>query len=625
MDSRFHWADYLVFGLSLMLSTCIGLWFACTGKKASTTEEFLMAGRNMPVFPVSVSMFVSWVSAISFLGDPVETYTYGSIYIFLGIGYVLACPIVAYFFAPRFHDLGLISIYEFLESKYNKVIRVFAAIICIAVTESWLAIVLYAPALAFSQVSGIPVWASIVAIGLVCTFYTAIGGMKAVLWADTVQMLIMVAGQLAVVIQGSIKMGGMGNIMRIAEEGGRLNFVNFDPNPLLRASFWTGLIGGFFRVLNPYVSTQFLTQRYCTVSTPRRASLIAYTNIPMFILLPTLFWLIGLVMYAMYHDCDPLNDGQIISRDQMVPLSVINLLSFMPGIPGLFLACVFSASLSSLSSGYNGSSAVVLKDMITPLYYKYTHRLMSDKLQTNTTKALAVFFGFLTIGLAFLIMFVGTSIFEMTSKVTGMFGGPMAALFVCGLFLPKLRNFSVMTSFVITIVIAVWYAIGTIFYKPNWSALPFSTKGCDVLDPNATLLEANSSLLFAGTTMGSILNDSTSGLSSHFSHNGTDNSYSSTDFMSNLYSLNPLYFGPFTTVFCILLALIIDLIFTAFKMTCCRDRYAKFRIQTKESMMVTYAYEKPESLRGDPRRGNRRPSRQSEKADLIRTSVFNRN
>ncbi len=113
-EPRFHWADYLVLGLSLLMSCAVGIYYAIMDrrKKRNTTEHFLMAGRKMSVLPVSISMFVSWLSAISFLSDPVELYYYGIMYWVVGIGYALGPLVAAHFIAPVFHNMKVVSVNE---------------------------------------------------------------------------------------------------------------------------------------------------------------------------------------------------------------------------------------------------------------------------------------------------------------------------------------------------------------------------------------------------------------------------------------------------------------------------------------------------------------------------------
>ena len=111
--ARFHWADYVVFTMTVAGSSAIGLYHGIRRRNASI-DEYLLAGRDMPVLPVSLSLYVTWLSAISFLSDPVEVYFYGLIYWVISLGYALALPLVAAVFVPRFHSMQLISLYEVL-------------------------------------------------------------------------------------------------------------------------------------------------------------------------------------------------------------------------------------------------------------------------------------------------------------------------------------------------------------------------------------------------------------------------------------------------------------------------------------------------------------------------------
>lgn len=111
-EFSFHWADYLVFTATLTFSAGIGIYYAYKDRKQITLDDYLMAGRSMPILPVTVSLFVSWCSAISFLADPVEVYYHGAIYSILAIGYALGLIPAAHWFAPHFHRLNIVSCYE---------------------------------------------------------------------------------------------------------------------------------------------------------------------------------------------------------------------------------------------------------------------------------------------------------------------------------------------------------------------------------------------------------------------------------------------------------------------------------------------------------------------------------
>ncbi len=111
---RFHWGDYLVLGISLFLACAVGLYYGVMDRKQklNTTEDFLMAGRKMSVLPVAISMVVTMLSAIAFLGNPVELYYYGVVYWVVAVGYSLALPVIAHFVAPVFHKMKVVSANE---------------------------------------------------------------------------------------------------------------------------------------------------------------------------------------------------------------------------------------------------------------------------------------------------------------------------------------------------------------------------------------------------------------------------------------------------------------------------------------------------------------------------------
>ena len=109
---RFHWVDYVVFSLAVAGSTAIGLYHGFKQRKNANIDDYLMAGRRMPVLPVSLSHYVSWLSAISFLSDPVEVYYHGVIYWVIGVGYALAMPVTGLIFVPKFHRMKLTSVFK---------------------------------------------------------------------------------------------------------------------------------------------------------------------------------------------------------------------------------------------------------------------------------------------------------------------------------------------------------------------------------------------------------------------------------------------------------------------------------------------------------------------------------
>ncbi|KAH9489966.1 Sodium-dependent multivitamin transporter [Bulinus truncatus] len=124
-----------------------------------------------------------------------------------------------------------------------------------------------------TQVTGIPVWVTFLTTGAIATIYTTIGGIKAVIWSDVFQSLVMLAGILTIVIQGTLKVGGLSKVWDINDKWQRIRFFNFDPDPRVRHTFWNMIIGQTFLWLAACGVNQLGTQRYCSLSSLREAQL----------------------------------------------------------------------------------------------------------------------------------------------------------------------------------------------------------------------------------------------------------------------------------------------------------------------------------------------------------------
>ncbi|GCB64073.1 hypothetical protein scyTo_0009766, partial [Scyliorhinus torazame] len=209
----------------------------------------------------------------------------------------------------------------------------------------YLGIVTYAPSLALSQVTGINLWISIVMTALVCTLYTTLGGIKAVVWTDVFQLCIMAISLLTVLIQGSIHVGGLGKIWNIGQNGGRINFLDFDPDPRRRHTFWTILVGGTFGWTATYSCNQAQVQRYLACKSENEAKKAVFLNWFGMIIVLTTACLCGLVMYAVYETCDPIKANKISNSNQLMPLLVVEILNQTPGVAGLFVAGAYGGTL----------------------------------------------------------------------------------------------------------------------------------------------------------------------------------------------------------------------------------------------------------------------------------------
>ncbi|XP_077999346.1 sodium-coupled monocarboxylate transporter 1-like [Glandiceps talaboti] len=477
----FSVVDYVILGCVLSISSGIGVYYGIVSRKRRSSKDFLLAGRNMDALPVTMSLIVSFISSITVIGTPAEIYLNGTMFVLYSVNYITSAVIAAHLFMPVFYNLNITSVYEYLEIRFNsKAVRIICCCVFIIQTMLYMGIAIYTPSLALNAVTGFSLWGSVMAVGFVCTFYTTIGGMKAVLWTDAFQLLIMVTGFLALLIQASINHGGWGNIMDICEAGGRIEFDNFSPDPTVRHTFWAIVIGGFFSWAPIYLVNQSQVQRYMTCRTEKTARIAIYANAPGLTILMSLAVCSGLAMYATYADCDPFTAKYVSAPDQLMPYFVMDILYHIPGLPGLFIACMFSAALSTVSSGLNSLAAVTGEDIVRQIW-----KDLPDKTYTRITVGLALFYGLFSVFMAWMSSLLG-GVLQATISVFGMLGGPLLGVFTLGIFFPWANSKGALSGLLSGLAVALWFGIGGFLYRPLSEKLSLSTTGCPV--SNATFI-----------------------------------------------------------------------------------------------------------------------------------------
>ncbi|XP_071577235.1 sodium-coupled monocarboxylate transporter 1-like isoform X3 [Temnothorax nylanderi] len=147
---NFGMPDYIIFAAMLVMCGIVGIYFGFV-KKSSGEDEYLVGGRNMSTFPVSLSLLASFISGISLLGTPTEIYVHGTSYLFFCCTAFFVTFATSVVYLPVFHELKLTSTYEYLEKRFDKRIRLLGSVLFAISIITWLPIVIYVPALAFNQ------------------------------------------------------------------------------------------------------------------------------------------------------------------------------------------------------------------------------------------------------------------------------------------------------------------------------------------------------------------------------------------------------------------------------------------------------------------------------------------
>ncbi|CAK9797564.1 Sodium-coupled monocarboxylate transporter 1 [Anthophora plagiata] len=455
----FHWADWLVFALMLTVSAAAGLWHYRRAQNSST-EDYLLGGKSMALFPVSASLVASFISGVTILGTPAEIYNFGTQYWITIISILFSGLVVAIVYAPVFVALGLNSVYEYLEIRFNRGVRTLISLIFVIDVVLYQSIVVYVPALALNQVSGIDVHLIGIIVCLVCVFYTVLGGIRAVVWTDALQVGVMIAAVLTVCVLGTYEIGAA-EIWKRSQNANRIEFLNFDPSPYTRHTVWTVLIGSWLYSTAYIAVNQTMVQRYRSLKDLKTSKLsLAIFTISIMLFISLCCWC-GLILVAWWSPpkCDPRASGLITADDQLLPAYVMEIASHIHGVPGLFIAGIFGAALSTLSVGFNSTSVVLLEDFVKGFF----GMKLSDRTSTIFVKIVVVILGSIAMGLIFLVEKLG-GVLAITGSLAAIAAGTSFGVFTLGILFPWTNSKGAFMGAITGFVIAGWASLGA-----NWS------------------------------------------------------------------------------------------------------------------------------------------------------------
>ncbi len=256
--------DWLVMFAWLAFIVGYGLY---RSRGTTTVDGFLLAGRTMPWYAMGLSIMATQASAVTFISTTGQSYTDGMRFVQLYFGLPLAMVVLCSTAVPIFHRAKVYTAYEYLEQRFDMKTRALVSAIFLIQRGLAAGLSLYAPSLVLSVILGWPDRATTILMGLLVVTYTALGGNKAVTWADVQQMLLISCALVLALFMALHLMPAnvsWANAISLAGAAGRLNAVNLHFSWDDRYNLWSGLIGGMFLALAYFGCDQSQVQRYLT-------------------------------------------------------------------------------------------------------------------------------------------------------------------------------------------------------------------------------------------------------------------------------------------------------------------------------------------------------------------------
>jgi sodium-coupled monocarboxylate transporter 8/12 len=416
--------DVAVFASYMLLLVGVGLYF--TRRQQKGLRSYLLADQNVHWIIVAVSVLAALFSGITYLGAPGETFSHDLTYVWVLGSFFVATPVTTLLFLPFFRNLNLYTAYEYLDRRFDRRVHRVVSLLYILRICGHLGLAVYAPALAIQAITGWPLWQSIVCTGLAATLYTALGGMKAVIWTDTLQFVVLCGGILLVLGWAVAAVpGGPRGAWDIAAAGGRTHFLHTSLDPTLRMTVWNALLGGASINLIQMVTDQISVQRYLTAPSLRDSQRALWLKLWVTLPLLLVFCLTGTVLYAFYTAFP--DRGPVPERvDQVLPFFVVRELP--SPLPGLLIAAIFGATMAVASAGINALATTVLVD------FGGVSRGANagDWGGVQLARALTVFFGFLVTVLGLALGHTNQTLVSSIFIIQGLFGGPSLGIFFLG-------------------------------------------------------------------------------------------------------------------------------------------------------------------------------------------------
>jgi len=346
------------------------LWIGWrTGRGHQTTDDLFLGGRRIPAWAAFLSMVATELSAATYIAVPAASYGGDWAYLQFAFGALAGKLVLATWFIGRYHQMRLVTVYGFLERCFGRRVELLS---------SWFFLVgrlfasgsrLFIGALAFSTVTGQPMVPSILIAGVVAGIYTLSGGIRAVIWTDTLQGAVFVIAAVTALLVVLGNVGGFGGVWDAAGSAGKTQVFHF---PALggptaaeiwqsfmthyvsaSSGFFVALFGGFFLTLASHGTDQDMVQRLLTTRDGRRggAALVgsAITNFP----LSALFLLLGTGLWAFYQSdlAGSVVEYDISDNKRIFPIFVLH--EIPVGLRGLIFAGLFAAAMSSMDSALN--------------------------------------------------------------------------------------------------------------------------------------------------------------------------------------------------------------------------------------------------------------------------------
>ncbi|MFM1920032.1 MAG: hypothetical protein RLZZ303_1666 [Candidatus Hydrogenedentota bacterium] len=434
---RLNAVDYTVIAVYLGVVVLIGFYFS---RREADTRRFFLGSGHVPWWAVGLSIFATSLSAITYLSIPARAFATNWNMIFANLGVLVVTPFVVLSYIPRFRQLNIKTAYEYLELRFNFPLRIYGSLCFLLFQFGRVSIVLFLPALALSETTGMDPTVCILLMGVMATTYTVMGGIEAVIWTDVLQACVFVFGAVfALYLVAANVDGGFAGVIEAGSAAGKFNLSN-GAWSYASDSMWVIILGNIFSSFYPSTADQTVVQRYLTTRDSKTAGRAALTNMFFTIPITLLFFSLGTALWA-YFQQHPLLLPPGMKNDAVLPVFIMA--EFPVGLRGLIIAGIFAAAMSSLDSSINSVSSVIVNDYLR----RFAARGWSEKAMLRAARMVTLACGvFGTCAAIYIARINAVSLWDPFLALLGLAGGGLAGIFALGIYVPRANAIGAMAG-----------------------------------------------------------------------------------------------------------------------------------------------------------------------------------
>lgn len=449
--------DLAIIAVFLIGTPIVGILI---GGKQKSSNDYFVGSRQMPWWAVTFSVVATETSTLTVISVPTVAYLGNVTYLQLAIGYLIGRVLVAFVLLPKYYAGDVVSAYAFLGKRFGSGLQGTASVTFLVTRLLADGLRLFATAIPVKVMLAafgleIPYWVIVAVIALFAVIYTYIGGIRAVIWIDVIQMGIYVLGAVFAVfiLAGKMPDGWFSSIV----DAGKLQLFDFSSDLLTQQyAFITAVVGGALFAMASHGADQLMVQRLLACRNLKDSQRAVIASGFVVFLQFALFLLVGSMLWAFYKGVAPEEMG-LASQDELFPTFIINELP--PGLSGLLVAGILAAAMSTISSSLNSLSTSTVSD----LYQRFTKKKLADSKVLKQAKLWTLIWAGVFVLFASMFTTTDDPVVEVGLSIASYTYGALLGAFFLGILIKRARQVDAIVAFVATLAVVAFFVFGVTF------------------------------------------------------------------------------------------------------------------------------------------------------------------